>query len=97
MRWARVALLTIIVALCQSCQQAEKRAALESEMKTAMDQVREIVNQPVPSMARTPEMRVSTYRGGWFIKAQQNPTSAPSMSAILRTQITAGMSLSHRT
>jgi hypothetical protein len=74
MCWTRVALLTFIAALCQSCMaQTEKRTALESEMKSAMDQVREIVNQPVPPMSRTPEMRVSTYRGGWFHEGATKP------------------------
>jgi len=64
--------------LCQSCFAGQaaataKRAALESEMKYAMDQVRAIVNQPVQALARTSEMQVSTYKPGWFHQGAIKP------------------------
>ena len=42
-------------------------------MNQAMDKVREIVNQPVTPLARTPEMVVSTYRPGWFHQGATKP------------------------
>jgi hypothetical protein len=38
----------------------------QSVMDAAIARVKEIVNQPVPQIARTPDMRVSTYSPGWF-------------------------------
>jgi hypothetical protein len=66
-----IVLIVALMGLCQSClaQQAaarEKRAALEAEMNDAMDQVRNIVNQPANAITRTADMQVSTFRPGWF-------------------------------
>ena len=43
-----------------------QRAAVEAERKTAVEAVQTIVNQPVQSFQRTADMRVVTYRPGWF-------------------------------
>src|SRR5262245_43513571 len=69
-----VALILALIGLSQSCSAtAAKRASLESEMNEAMDQVREIVNQPVNPLRRTPEMQVSTYKPGWFHDGASKP------------------------
>jgi hypothetical protein len=72
-----IAFIVILMALCQSClagQAAiEKRATLEAEMKYAMNDVRAIVNSPVNALARSPEMRVSTYSPGWFHEGAIKP------------------------
>jgi len=70
-----IALAFALMGLSQSCsaQTAAKRAALESEMNEAMEQVRAIVNQTVSPLRRTPEMQVSTYKPGWFHQGGSKP------------------------
>jgi hypothetical protein len=48
-------------------------ADLEAEMNNAISQVKEIVNQPVTVVPRTPDMQVSTYRPGWFHPGAEKP------------------------
>jgi hypothetical protein len=74
----RIALFAMLIGLCSSCstQQAStqnQRSALESEMKAAIQQVQQIVNQPVTRLTRTQEMRVATYRPGWFHDGASKP------------------------
>jgi hypothetical protein len=65
--------------LCQSClaqtsaNTQAQRAALEAEMKNAIQEVQRIVNQPVTRMARLEEMRVATYKPGWFHNGAVKP------------------------
>src|SRR5262249_15136658 len=47
-------------------QTQTQSAAVEAEWKATVEAVQKIVNQPVRSFPRTEEMRVSTYRPGWF-------------------------------
>jgi hypothetical protein len=70
-----IALVLALMGLSQSCsgRTAAKRAALESEMNEAMDEVRAIVNQPVNPLRRTPEMQVSIYKPGWFHQGASKP------------------------
>lgn len=73
-----IAFVVVLMGFCQSCFAGQapataKRAALESEMKSAMDQVRGIVNQPVQAIARTSGMNVSTYKPGWFHAGAAKP------------------------
>jgi hypothetical protein len=46
---------------------------LESEKQTAIQEVQRIVNQPVTQLARIDEMRVDTYRPGWFHEGAAKP------------------------
>lgn len=48
-------------------------AEVKSEMDNAMTRVREIVNQPVTSLRRTPDMEVATYSPGWFHPGAEKP------------------------
>jgi len=67
-----VSFLIIAASLCQACiaqdsaAQQARRSALEAEMNDAIQRVQKIVNQPVTQIPRTEDMRVSTYRPGWF-------------------------------
>ena len=68
-----IAIFLTLIGVCQACsaQQSSantqrQRTAVEAEMKSAIEAVQRIVNQPVASFARTAEMNVSTYRPGWF-------------------------------
>jgi len=48
-------------------------ADLEAEMNDAISQVQQIVNQPVTTLPRTPDMQVSTYSPGWFHPGAEKP------------------------
>src|SRR5213075_2108935 len=50
-----------------------KIAALEAEMKTAVQQVNKIINQPVARLPRRPGMRVSEFKPGWFHEGANKP------------------------
>jgi hypothetical protein len=50
-----------------------QRAVLEAQMKNAIQEVQRIVNQPVTRLARTPEMKVATFRPGWFHEGAAKP------------------------
>ena len=68
----------LLMGLCLSCgpskaQRETRRVALESEKQTAIQEVQRIVNQPVTQLARTEEMRVDTYRPGWFHEGAAKP------------------------
>lgn len=67
------AIFLVLIGICQSCSAQQvsattqpQRTAVEAEMKSAIEAVQRIVNQPVARFMRTPEMKVSTYRPGWF-------------------------------
>ncbi len=72
MRRLYIALFVVLMGLCQSClaqtsaNTQAQRAALEAEMKNAIQDVQRIVNQPVTRMMRLQEMSVATYKPGWF-------------------------------
>jgi len=77
---SRVVVFAVLMGLCQSClaQQSSadtqaQRVAVEAEMKTAIQEVQRIVNQPVNQLIRTPEMQVSTYKPGWFHDGASKP------------------------
>jgi hypothetical protein len=59
-------LLVIVIWVSHSYMAQTQRAAVEAERKAAVEAVQRIVNQPVRSFQRTDEMRVTTYRPGWF-------------------------------
>jgi len=62
------------VGLCQSCTaRAQARESFESEMKDAIKQVQEMVNQPVTRRARTDDMQVALYHPGWFHQGANKP------------------------
>ena len=46
---------------------------IKSEMDNAISRVKEIVNQPVESLPRTPDMQVATYSPGWFHPGAEKP------------------------
>jgi hypothetical protein len=75
----KIALILALIGLCSSCnnkspeERAQARAALESEMKTAIEKVIEIVNQPVTRLVRKESMEVATYRPGWFHEGASKP------------------------
>lgn len=48
-------------------------AALEEEMKAAVQQVQKIVNQPVARLPRRPGMRVGEFKPGWFHEGASKP------------------------
>jgi hypothetical protein len=48
-------------------------ADLEAEMNDAISQVQQIVNQPVTTLPRTPDMQVSIYHPGWFHPGAEKP------------------------
>jgi hypothetical protein len=48
-------------------------AGIKAEMDDAISQVKEIVNQPVTAVPRTPDMQVSTYHPGWFHPGAAEP------------------------
>jgi hypothetical protein len=50
-----------------------KIAALQAEMKAAVQQVNKIVNQPVARLPRRPGMRVSEFKPGWFHEGASKP------------------------
>ncbi|HTQ50786.1 MAG TPA: hypothetical protein VMJ12_08740 [Candidatus Acidoferrales bacterium] len=52
---------------------ASSVAEVRSQMENAEARVREIVNQPVTSLARTPDMQVATYSPGWFHPGAEKP------------------------
>ena len=77
---SRVVVFAVLMGLCQSCLALQsapntqaQRASLEAEMKTAIQEVQRIVNQPVNQLTRTPEMRVSIYKPGWFHDGAAKP------------------------
>jgi hypothetical protein len=70
--------LLAAMALCQSCATPrakieDQRATLESEKQAAIQEVQRIVNQPVRQLTPTDDMRVSTYRPGWFHEGAVKP------------------------
>src|SRR5947207_12785481 len=75
-----LAIFLVLMGICQSCSAQQvsattqpQRTAFEAEMKSAVEAVQRIVNQPVARFARTPEMKVSTYRPGWFHEGAIKP------------------------
>ncbi|HXR46807.1 MAG TPA: hypothetical protein VN784_05145 [Candidatus Limnocylindrales bacterium] len=48
-------------------------AAIKLELADAIARVREIVNQPVESLPRKPDMKVATYSPGWFRPGSEKP------------------------
>ncbi|HEY5228842.1 MAG TPA: hypothetical protein VIJ19_09880 [Opitutaceae bacterium] len=44
----------------------QQAAAINAELKKAVDKVVEIVNQPVPSVPLTPQLRAGVWTEGWF-------------------------------
>ena len=69
--------LLLIAGLCASCKspaaRAKARATLESEMNSAIESVKEIVNQPVTPLVHRDSMQVATFRPGWFHKGASKP------------------------
>src|SRR3954463_14809218 len=57
--------------------------ALVEERDAALEQVRRIVNDPVPALPRDPDARVSVYSPGWFHEGAQRPNFA---ADVRRTQ-----------
>lgn len=56
-----------------SSGQAAKIAEIRTKMNAAIFRVEEIVNQPVTSLARTPDMHVAMYSPGWFHPGAEKP------------------------
>jgi hypothetical protein len=52
---------------------ASSIAEIKSQMDSAISRVKEIVNQPVESLPRTPDMQVATYSPGWFHPGAEKP------------------------
>jgi hypothetical protein len=76
---AAMALFLLVIGFCQSCavqsaaQIEARRAAIQSEMQSAIGEVQRIVNQPVRQLAPTGDMEVATYRPGWFHDGANKP------------------------
>jgi len=52
---------------------AEQIAALRRDLKEAIARVNLIVNQPVPSVPRTPDIKVAWFGNGWFHPGAATP------------------------
>jgi hypothetical protein len=52
---------------------AEQIATLKKELKDAIARVNLIVNQPVSTVPRTPELKVAWFRDGWFHPGAATP------------------------
>lgn len=70
----------VLMGLCQAglAQQSAtdaqaRRAAIQSDMKTAIQAVQRIVNQPVTQLKRTADMHVAMYKQGWFHEGAAKP------------------------
>jgi hypothetical protein len=73
---ARRPLLLLLVGMVSALAhgfQDPKETALIAEMNDAVEQVKRIVNEPVPALARTPDARVSVFRPGWFHEGATRP------------------------
>ena len=57
----------------QALSVADQIAADKAAMSKAMDQVKQIVNRPPPSVPITPDMRVASYGGAWFHPGGSKP------------------------
>jgi len=69
----RVVTFVLLIGLCQFglARQSQslgpaQRAKLDADLKNAIQAVQKIVNQPVKSIQRTPEMKVALFQPGWF-------------------------------
>lgn len=51
-------------------------AAVQSRMDDAVARVKDIVNQPVTHLSRTPDMRVAVFSPGWFHDRAETPDFA---------------------
>jgi hypothetical protein len=51
-------------------------AAVQSRLDEAVDRVKDIVNQPVTHLARTPDMNVGVFSRGWFHEGAIKPDFA---------------------
>ena len=60
------AIFLVLMSICQSNAAQSDRTTVEAEMKSAIEAVKRIVNQPVASFPRSPDMKVATYAPGWF-------------------------------
>jgi hypothetical protein len=64
----------ILLSACKSpAQRVRERNALQDEMDKAIEQVKEIVNQPVDQLRQTESMDVAMYKPGWFHKGANKP------------------------
>jgi hypothetical protein len=59
-------------ALAYGFQDSED-SALIAQMNDAIEQVKRIVNDPVPSLPRTPDAKVSMFSPGWFHEGAAKP------------------------
>ena len=80
-----------------SANQPSSMADVKAEMDDAISQVQEIVNQPVRSLPRTPDMRVACPVRVGYIPEPKNLTSTRWMSALPSSLFTIGTSTSRRT
>ena len=51
-------------------------AAVQSRLDEAVTRVKDIVNQPVTHLSRTPDMRVAVFSPGWFHEGADTPDFA---------------------
>jgi hypothetical protein len=65
-------LLGAVTALAYGFQRSEE-SALVAEMNDAIEQVKRIVNEPVPAMPRTPNAEVRVFGPGWFHEGAARP------------------------
>jgi hypothetical protein len=69
--------MMILAGLVSSCtspaKRAQARAALEAEKNTAIQQVKEIVNQPVQRFTLRDDMNAAVFRPGWFHQGASRP------------------------
>jgi hypothetical protein len=65
-------LLVAVTSLAYGFQSPEE-STLVAEMNDAIEHVKRIVNDPVPSLPRTPDARVSVFSPGWFHEGAAKP------------------------
>lgn len=67
-----IVLLCAVGASAYEFQASEERA-LVAEMNDAIEQVKRIVNDPVPALPRTPDAAVGMFQPGWFHEGAIRP------------------------
>ena len=76
-RAARGLVLVLLLASAVSPRaygfQAPDEMALTTQRDAAIEQVKRIINEPVPALPRAPEARVGTFSPGWFHEGAPKP------------------------
>ena len=71
--WLQVLSATNRSSAIAEAKSQRDEATIKSEITDAESRVREIVNQPVTPLTRTPDMQAATYQPGWFHEGAERP------------------------